>query len=140
MLGRSDGTLNPNGIRFGSAEIYSIVDQFSGEILDSLCVAQRNPKTDHERVILFLKLPTNIDHLEKSLVDRIKTAIRQQLSARHVPEIIVKVPDIPYTINMKKVEVPVRRIIEGQKIHATGSLSNPTSLDHYRNIPELNVW
>ncbi|CAF0787649.1 unnamed protein product [Adineta steineri] len=56
MLGRSDGTLNPNGIRFGSAEIYSIVDQFNGEILDSLCVAQRNPTTDDERVILFVKV------------------------------------------------------------------------------------
>ena len=52
----SDGTLNPNGIRFGSAEIYSVVDQFKNEVLDSLCVAQRNPKTDNERVILFLKV------------------------------------------------------------------------------------
>ena len=52
----SDGTLNPNGIRFGSAEIYSIVDQFNGEIVDSLCVAQRNPVTGNERVILFLKV------------------------------------------------------------------------------------
>ncbi len=56
MNNSSDGTLNPNGIRFGSAEIYSIVDQFNGEIFDSLCVAQRNPTTDHERVILFLKV------------------------------------------------------------------------------------
>ena len=52
----SDGTLNPNGIRFGSAEIYSIVDQFNGEIVDSLCVAQRNPATGNERVVLFLKV------------------------------------------------------------------------------------
>lgn len=52
----SDGTLNPNGIRFGSAEIYSVVDQFNGEIIDSLCVAQRNPKTGDERVILFVKV------------------------------------------------------------------------------------
>jgi acyl-coenzyme A synthetase/AMP-(fatty) acid ligase len=52
----SDGTLNPNGIRFGSAEIYSVVDQFKGEILDSLCVAQRNPTTGDERVVLFLKV------------------------------------------------------------------------------------
>jgi acetoacetyl-CoA synthetase len=52
----SDGTLNPNGIRFGSAEIYSIVDQFNGEILDSLCVAQRNPANGNERVVLFLKV------------------------------------------------------------------------------------
>jgi len=141
MLGRSDGTLNPNGIRFGSAEIYSIVDQFSGEVTDSLCVAQRNPVSGDERVVLFLKLPTGTTNgLDKSLVDRIKTAIRQQLSARHVPEVIVQVPDIPYTINMKKVEVPVRRIIEGQKLTATGSLANPNCLDYYRNIPELNQW
>jgi len=140
MLGRSDGTLNPHGIRFGSAEIYSIVDQFNGEINDSLCVAQRNPNTSDERVVLFLKLPTHVTQLEQTLVNRIKTAIRQQLSARHVPEVIVQVPDIPYTINMKKVEVPVRRIIEGQTIHATGSLANPTCLEYYRNIPELSKW
>ncbi|CAF0861124.1 unnamed protein product [Adineta steineri] len=85
-------------------------------------------------------LPNDVDHLEKSLVDRIKTAIRQQLSARHVPEIIIQVPEIPYTINMKKVEVPIRRIIEGQPIHATGSLANPNCLDYYRNIPELSKW
>ncbi|CAF2401648.1 unnamed protein product [Rotaria sp. Silwood2] len=93
-------------------------------------------KKDHRNDFL----PTNLNHLEKSLVDRIKTAIRQQLSARHVPEVILQVPDIPYTINMKKVEVPVRRIIEGKQIHATGSLVNPDCLDHYRNIPELNKW
>ncbi|CAF3545719.1 unnamed protein product [Rotaria socialis] len=140
MLGRSDGTLNPNGIRFGSAEIYSIVGQFKGEVLDSLCVAQRNPESGNERVILFLKLATNVDSPNKSLTDRIKAAIRQQLSARHVPELILQVPDIPYTISMKKVEVPVRRIIEGKQIHATGSLANPECLEHYRNIPELNKW
>ncbi|CAF3403260.1 unnamed protein product [Rotaria sp. Silwood1] len=65
MLGRSDGTLNPNGIRFGSAEIYSVVDQFNGEILDSLCVAQRNPSTGNERVILFLKVSKQKKEKEK---------------------------------------------------------------------------
>ncbi|CAF0817531.1 unnamed protein product [Rotaria sordida] len=82
----------------------------------------------------------NVDRLEKSLIDRIKIAIRQQLSARHVPGLILQIPDIPYTINMKKVEVPIRRIIEGRQIHATGSLANPDCLDYYRNIPELNKW
>ncbi|CAF4570422.1 unnamed protein product, partial [Rotaria socialis] len=85
-------------------------------------------------------LATNVDSPNKSLTDRIKAAIRQQLSARHVPELILQVPDIPYTISMKKVEVPVRRIIEGKQIHATGSLANPECLEHYRNIPELNKW
>ncbi|CAF2154548.1 unnamed protein product [Rotaria magnacalcarata] len=87
-----------------------------------------------------ISLATNADSPDKSLVDRIKAAIRQQLSARHVPELILQVPDIPYTINMKKVEVPVRRIIEGKQIHATGSLVNPECLEYYRNISELNKW
>jgi acyl-coenzyme A synthetase/AMP-(fatty) acid ligase len=62
----SDGTLNPNGIRFGSAEIYSVMDQFNSEILDSLCVAQRNPTTGHERVILFLKVSFTTNEKEKN--------------------------------------------------------------------------
>jgi len=65
----SDGTLNPNGIRFGSAEIYSIVDQFNSEICDSLCVAQRNPTTDNERVILFLKVSEQKRKKEKQKND-----------------------------------------------------------------------
>lgn len=78
----SDGTLNPNGIRFGSAEIYSVVDQFNGEVMDSLCVAQRNPKTGDERVVLFLKVSFScfimFDH--QSMQERTRRSRRRRIS------------------------------------------------------------
>ncbi|KAK3750651.1 hypothetical protein QZH41_012831, partial [Actinostola sp. cb2023] len=93
MLGRSDGTLNPNGIRFGSAEIYNIVERFD-EVEDSLCVGQQTK--DDERVVLFLKL-VNGARLNEDLVSRTRASIRSQLSARHVPAFILETKEIPYT-------------------------------------------
>lgn len=159
MLGRSDGTLNPNGVRFGSAEIYNIVDTYP-EVEDSLCVGQTLKDGTDERVVLFLKVAgtdkaslavaakTNgsateaekqvLDApLNADLVNRIKTHIRNQLSPRHVPAFILKTTDIPYTINGKKVEIAVKKIISGQTIVPSGTLVNPESLDLYYNIPEL---
>lgn len=139
MLGRSDGTLNPNGIRFGSADIYNIVETFE-EIVDSLCVGQKNPESpEDERVILFIKLRDGIE-LNKNLIDRIKINIRTSLSPRHVPSLILRIDDIPYTINGKKVEVPVRKIIEGSDMKISASLLNPKSLDFFRNLEELKKW
>ncbi|XP_078599537.1 acetoacetyl-CoA synthetase-like [Branchiostoma floridae x Branchiostoma japonicum] len=134
MLGRSDGTLNPNGVRFGSAEIYNIVEEFP-EIQDSLCVPQRN-KYHEERVILFLKMSAGTS-MSQDLQKRIRAAIRTQLSARHVPAIIMETKDIPYTISGKKVEVAVKRILAGEDIQQRGAYSNPESLDLYYHIPEL---
>ncbi|XP_072456815.1 acetoacetyl-CoA synthetase isoform X2 [Notamacropus eugenii] len=134
MLGRSDGTLNPNGVRFGSSEIYNIVEAFE-EVMDSLCVPQYNSDGE-ERVILFLKmLPEH--SFSQDLVKRIKDAIRLGLSARHVPSLILETKDIPYTINGKKVEVAVKHVIAGKSVEQRGSFSNPESLDLYKNIPEL---
>lgn len=134
MLGRSDGTLNPNGVRFGSSEIYNIVEAFE-EVLDSLCIPQYN-KDGEERVILFLKMVSE-HSFSQDLVKRIKDAIRIGLSARHVPSLILETKDIPYTINGKKVEVAVKHIIAGKLVEQRGSFSNPESLDLYQNIPEL---
>ncbi|XP_053136184.1 acetoacetyl-CoA synthetase isoform X1 [Hemicordylus capensis] len=134
MLGRSDGTLNPSGVRFGSSEIYNIVEAFE-EVSDSLCVPQYN-KSGEERVILFLKMATN--HMfSPDLVKQIREAIRIALSARHVPSLILETEGIPYTINGKKVEVAVKQIIAGKEVEQRGIFSNPETLDLYRNIPEL---
>ncbi|KAG2221758.1 hypothetical protein INT45_003398 [Circinella minor] len=135
MLGRSDGTLNPNGVRFGSAEIYNVVDRFE-QVEDALCVGQKIVDQDDERVVLFLKLKEG-QELNDDLVKKIKTTIRAQLSPRHVPAFVLAVQDIPYTINGKKVEVAVKKIISGQKVTATGTLANPDSLALYYDIAAL---
>ncbi|KAG0019121.1 hypothetical protein BGZ80_006266 [Entomortierella chlamydospora] len=138
MLGRSDGTLNPNGVRFGSAEIYNIVDTYS-QVQDSLCVGQTLKDGTDERVVLFLKVAEEDEDkpLDENLVNKIKAHIRSQLSPRHVPAFVLKTKDIPYTINGKKVEIAVKKIISGQTVVPSGTLVNPESLDLYYNIPEL---
>lgn len=95
FLGRSDGILNPSGVRFGSAEIYSVIEShFSNEVEESLCVGQRRPLDKDERVFLFLKLKAGVK-LSQELVTRIRGAIRKALSARHVPKFIFSTAEIP---------------------------------------------
>ncbi|XP_050002452.1 acetoacetyl-CoA synthetase isoform X2 [Alexandromys fortis] len=134
MLGRSDGTLNPNGVRFGSSEIYNIVEAFD-EVEDSLCVPQYN-RDGEERVVLFLKMVSG-HTFQPDLVKRIRDAIRLGLSARHVPSLILETRGIPYTLNGKKVEVAVKQVMAGRAVEHRGAFSNPETLDFYRNIPEL---
>uniref|UniRef100_A0A3B3HT90 Acetoacetyl-CoA synthetase n=1 Tax=Oryzias latipes TaxID=8090 RepID=A0A3B3HT90_ORYLA len=134
MQGRSDGTLNPNGVRFGSSEIYNIVEAFE-EVSDSLCVPQYNSDGE-ERVILFLKMAPG-KSFSPELVTKIKGAIRKALSARHIPGLLLETKDIPYTISGKKVEVAVKQIIAGREVAQRGAFSNPDSLDFYKDIPEL---
>lgn len=95
FLGRSDGILNPSGVRFGSAEIYNIIEQeFGDEVEDSLCVGQRRPTDNDERVFLFLKLREG-KKFTNNLVNMVKEAIRKGLSARHVPKFIFPTAQIP---------------------------------------------
>lgn len=95
FLGRSDGVLNPSGVRFGSAEIYNVIDtQFPKEIVDSVCVGQRRPQDSDESVILFLLMRPGFK-ADQPLIARIKEAIRKALSARHVPKFIFETPAIP---------------------------------------------
>lgn len=95
MLGRSDGTLNPNGVRFGSAEIYNVVDEFLTKgIADSLCVGQKIKGEDDERVVLFLKMKDGAQ-LTEALVKEIKVKVRSELSPRHVPAFVLPIADIP---------------------------------------------
>jgi len=140
MLGRSDGTLNPNGVRFGSAEIYNIVETYP-EVADSLCVGQKSALAggDNERVILFLKMADDIA-FEGGLVKKLKKKISEALSIRHVPALILPIADIPYTINGKKVEVAVKKILAGQEVKSTTALANPSSLELFKNIPETSNW
>lgn len=138
MLGRSDGTLNPNGVRFGSSEIYHIVESFK-EIQDSICVAQRKQDNSEERVILFLKMAPGSEFTQE-LANNVKKCIRQYLTARHVPAFVLPCTDVPYTISGKKVEVAVRRVIMGQEVVQKGALANPESLLQYQNIPELQGY
>ena len=135
IYGRSDSTLKPGGVRIGTAEIYSIVEAFD-EIEDSLVIGQ-----DWEcdvRVILFVKLKDDIK-LNEGLIQKIKNAIRTNSSPRHVPAKVIAIRDIPYTINMKKVEIAVRKIIHGQPVLNRDALKNPDSLDLFKDIPELKV-
>lgn len=93
--GRADGVLNPSGVRFGSAEIYRVLEgQFSKEIVDSICVGQRRPTDTDERVILFLLMRPGVAFTPE-LVSRVKSAIRTELSPRHVPMFTFETPEIP---------------------------------------------
>jgi acetoacetyl-CoA synthetase len=133
IYGRSDATLNPGGVRIGTAEIYRQVDAIPG-IEDSLVVGQ-NWKND-VRVVLFVK-PAEGNELTDELKNRIRSTLRANASPRHVPAKIISVPAIPYTLNMKKVELAVKKIIEGQPVLNKDALSNPEALDFYQDIEEL---
>jgi len=133
IFGRSDATLNPGGVRIGTAEIYRVVDTFD-EVEDSLVVGQK--WKDDERVILFIKLNKKCI-LTENLTKQIKQSIRNNCSPRHVPAIVLETKDIPYTINGKKVEIAVKKIIHGHTVANKDALANPESLDLYRNLNEL---
>ncbi|XP_067934746.1 acetoacetyl-CoA synthetase-like [Watersipora subatra] len=138
MLGRSDGILNPNGVRFGSAEIYSIVEELK-EVQDSVCIAQRKKDNSEERVVLFVKLWKGVE-FSALLVKLIQSTIRQKLSARHVPAVVLSTAEIPYTLSGKKVELAVRDVVAGKAVSHRAAFSNPQSLDLFANIPELQGY
>ena len=133
VYGRSDTTLNPGGVRIGTAEIYRQVEAFD-EIADSVVVGQ-DWQSD-VRVILFVKLADGVE-LTEDLINKIKTTIRKNATPRHVPAKIIAVDDIPYTINMKKVEKAVRNVIHNEPVPNIDALANPESLDLYKNLKEL---
>ena len=133
IYGRSDATLNPGGVRIGTAEIYRQVETIE-EIADSIVVGQ-NWKND-VRVILFVKMAPGKE-LTDELRERIRKTIRVNASPRHVPAKIIAVPDIPYTLNMKKVELSVKKVIEGKAVENRDALKNPEALDYYAGIREL---
>ena len=137
ITGRSDATLNPGGVRIGTAEIYRQVEQLP-EVLESLVIGQ-DVVTDgapDTRVVLFVRLRPN-ETLDDALRERIKRQIREGASPHHVPRVIVQVSDIPRTISGKITELAVRDIIHGRPVKNTDAMANPEALEQYRNLREL---
>ena len=129
IFGRSDTTLNPGGVRIGTAEIYRVIDKIE-EVDDSVVVGYK--LNNDELIILFVKL--HIEKLTNDLVNYIKNQIKINCSPRHVPFKVFHVTDIPYTINGKKVEIAVKNTLENIKINNKDALSNPECLREYKNI------
>ncbi|HEX9739879.1 MAG TPA: acetoacetate--CoA ligase, partial [Ignavibacteriaceae bacterium] len=133
VYGRSDATLNPGGVRIGTAEIYRIVESME-EIDDSIVVGQK--WNDDIRVILFVVVNKNYTFNE-DLVKKLQYNIRNYASPRHVPGKIIQVDDIPHTLNGKKVEISVTRLIHNEKIENKDALANPESLQKFKKILPL---
>jgi acetoacetyl-CoA synthetase len=131
--GRSDATLNPGGVRIGTAEIYRQVEALD-EVLESVCVGQ--DWEDDVRVVLFVRLRDGLA-LDAALENRIRTSIRENTTPRHVPARIIQVADIPRTISGKIVELAVRDVIHGRGVTNTDTLANPEALEHFRKLPQL---
>jgi len=133
MFGRSDATLNPGGVRIGTAEIYRRLDAME-ELEDSVIVGQS--WNNDVRVILFVKMAKGFD-LTDELQNKIRADIRANASPRHVPAKIIACPDVPYTLNMKKVELAVKKTIEGKEVKNKDALKNPEALDFFGGLEEL---
>ena len=135
IFGRSDTTLNPGGVRIGTAEIYRVLNSMK-DIDDSLVIGQ-DWKGD-QRIILFIIMREG-QALDKNMVNKIKKMIRSNCSPRHVPNKVIQIKGIPYTINGKKVEVAVKKVIQGEAVNNRDSLTDPSVLDLYKNISELET-
>ena len=138
IYGRSDATLNPGGVRIGTAEIYRQVEQFP-EILESVAVAQELDQGAHGdiRIVLFVRLREGVT-FDDTLARRLRQHIRENASPLHVPKVIIPVPDIPRTISGKITEIAIRETIHGRPVKNTDALANPESLTFFRNLPALH--
>jgi acetoacetyl-CoA synthetase len=133
IYGRSDATLNPGGVRIGTAEIYRQVERLD-EVLESICIGQ--DWDDDVRVVLFVRLREGLT-LADDLQTRIRNVIRENATPRHVPARIVQVSDIPRTISGKIVELAVRNVVHNRPVKNIDALANPQALELFRNLPEL---
>ena len=134
FYGRSDAVLKPSGVRIGTSEIYSVVQRIDG-VMDSLVIGQ-NWDND-QRIVLFVKLADGVT-LADEFKGKIRIALRENASPRHVPAEIIAVPDIPYTFSMKKVESAVTNLFNGRPVTNRDALINPESLDYFeRLLPQL---
>ena len=135
IYGRSDATLNPGGVRIGTAEIYNTVEKLN-EVVESIVIAQN---WDNDvRIVLFLKLADDLE-LTESLKEKVIDQIRTNLTPRHIPAKVVSVPDIPRTRSGKITELAVRDIVHGKEIKNKEALANPKALLHFANIPDLST-
>jgi acetoacetyl-CoA synthetase len=137
--GRSDATLNPGGVRIGTAEIYRQVEQLP-EVLESLVIGQDWPpgEVGDVRVVLFVRLQPGLD-LDAALIERIRRCIRDNTTPRHVPARILQVSDIPRTKSNKIVELAVRNVVHGREVANIEALANPEALEQYRDREELKT-
>jgi acetoacetyl-CoA synthetase len=135
ILGRSDATLNPGGVRIGTAEIYRQVEQLP-EVLESLVIGQE--WQEDVRIVLFVRLREG-HTLDEALQERIRSRIREHASPYHVPRKILQVGDIPRTISGKITELAVRDIVHGRTVKNVEALANPGALDEYRNLEALKT-
>jgi len=133
MRGRSDATLNPGGVRIGTSEIYQQVEDIDF-ITEGLVVGQ--DYKDDIRIILFVTTKENKE-LDDNKIKLIKIKIRKNCSPKHVPSIIIKVPEIPRTKSGKIVELAVRKIINGDELNNKEAIANPESLEYFKNLKEL---
>jgi len=134
FYGRSDAVLKPSGVRIGTAEIYNQVEKL-GEIADSLAIGQE--WQGDQRILLFVKMAPGYT-LTEELKNKVRKTLREKASPRHVPAIIMEMPDAPYTLNMKKVESAVTNIVHGKPVLNRDALMNPEVLDYFQKIlPEL---
>jgi acetoacetyl-CoA synthetase len=135
--GRSDATLNPAGVRIGTAEIYRQVEQLP-EVIESVVIGQdvRGDAGTDVRVVLFVRLADGVV-LDEALKEKIRTQIRSNASPHHVPKKIIQVADIPRTISGKITELAVRDVVHGRPVKNADALANPQALDLFRNLPEL---
>ena len=135
IYGRSDATLNPGGVRIGTAEIYNTVEKLK-EVLESLVIAQK--WNNDVRIVLFLKLHNDFK-LTQQLKEKVINKIRKNLTPRHVPAKVISVPDIPRTRSGKITELAVRDIVHGKEIRNKEALANPEALLHFADIPDLDI-
>ncbi|HQX08543.1 MAG TPA: acetoacetate--CoA ligase, partial [Zoogloea sp.] len=137
IYGRSDATLNPGGVRIGTAEIYRQVEKLE-DVVESLVIGQQWPPGDASdvRVVLFVKLREG-GALDEALIDRIRRTIRDNTTPRHVPARVVQVTDIPRTKSGKIVELAVRAVVHGEPVKNVEALANPVALEQFRARPEL---
>ncbi|HST08598.1 MAG TPA: acetoacetate--CoA ligase, partial [Gemmatimonadaceae bacterium] len=137
IYGRSDATLNPSGVRIGTAEIYRQIEQLP-EILESVAVGQEidGGAPGDVRIVLFVKLQPGYT-LDEDLRDRIVNQLRENTTPLHVPKKILQVDDIPRTISGKISELAVREVIHGRPVKNTEALANPQSLELYARLAQL---
>jgi acetoacetyl-CoA synthetase len=133
ITGRSDATLNPGGVRIGTAEIYRQVEQLD-EIIEALVVGQR--WDDDTRVVLFVTLADGAV-LDDDLVATIRRRVRQGASPRHVPAVVIAVDDLPRTRSGKLSELAVRNVVEGRDVKNVEALANPEALEQFRDLEQL---
>ena len=135
IYGRADATLNPGGVRIGTAELYRQVENIP-QVLESLAIGQR--VGDDERIVLFVVLKDGLT-LDGELRSQIKQQIRDNTTPRHVPEVIAQVPDLPRTVSGKIVELAVRQVVHGEVVKNTEALANPHALNDFKDHPDVRL-